>query len=163
MPLPARRTFRIAGVMGLSLAFAYGWGTPLPFIAPLFALFLTAGPAPPMGAKSLLGLLVVVSLTLGLGLVLAPILRLYPVSGVMMIAAGLFASTYLGVGMGKGLVSTLLSMGLTMIPAAGLMGHALARSVVEALLIGITVAMACQWLVYPLFPEEAVAPKPAPP
>ena len=124
--------------MGASLAFAYGWGTPLPFIAPLFALYLTAGPAPPMGAKSLLGLLVVIALTLGLGLVLAPILRLYPVSGVMLIAAGLFASTYLGVGKGKGAVSTLLTMGLTMIPAAGLMGHVLARSVVEALLIGIT-------------------------
>ena len=159
MPLAARRTFRLAAVMGLSLAFAYGWGTALPFLAPLFALYLTAGPAPPMGARSLVGLLGVVVLTLGLGLVLAPVLRLYPASGVMMIAAGLFASTLLGVGKGKGLVSTLLSIGLTMIPAAALMGHALARSVVEALLIGITVAIACQWIVYPMFPEEAVAPK----
>lgn len=163
IPLAARRTFRLAAVMGLSLALAYGLATPLPFLAPLFALYLTAAPAPPMGAKSLLGLLAVVCATLGIGLVLAPMLRLYPVSGVLTIAAGLFASTWLGVGKGKGLVSTLLSVGLTMIPAAGLMGHAIARSVVEALLVGISIAIACQWVAYPFVPEDAVAPKRSPP
>jgi hypothetical protein len=160
MPLAARRTFRIAAVMGLSLALAYGFGMPLPFLAPLFAIFLTATPAPPMGPKSLLGLLVVVSITLGIGLVLAPMLRYYPWTGVMLIAAGLFVSTYLGVGMGKGLVSTLLTIGLTMIPAAALVEHALARSVVQALLIGIAIAIACQWIVYSFVPEDRiVAPR----
>lgn len=140
--------------MGLSLAVAYGFAIPLPYLAPLFALFLTATPAPPMGPKSLLGLLLVVTLTLGVGLVLMPILRNYPSTGVMVVAVGLFASTYLGVGKGKGLVSTLLTIGLTMIPAAGLVAHALAQSVVQALLIGITLAIACQWVVYPFLPEH---------
>ena len=162
MPLAARRTFRLAGVMALSLGVAYGWATPLPFLAPLFALYLTASPAPPMRAKALFGLLLVVALTLGLGLVLSPILRLYPLSGVIMIAAGLFASTYLGVGKGQGLVATLLAIGLTMIPAAGLMGHVIARSVLDALLIGIAVAIACQWIVYPVFPEDAMVAKAKP-
>ena len=145
--------------MALSLVLAYGFATPLPFLAPLFAMVLTSAPAPPMGAKGLLGLMLVVAITLGIGLVLTPILQLYPVTGVLLIATGLFVSTYLGVGMGKGAVSTLLAIGLTMIPAAGLMGFALAKSVIEALLIGIGLAVACQWIVYPLFPEDAVAAK----
>jgi hypothetical protein len=161
MPLAARRTFRIAAVMGLSLALAYGFGMPLPFLAPLFAILLTATPAAPMGPKSLLGLLVVVSITLGTGLVLAPVLRYYPWSGVMLIAVGLFVSTYLGVGMGKGLVSTLLTIGLTMIPAAALVEHALARSVVQAMLIGIAMAIACQSIVYPFVPEDRIVAPPA--
>ncbi|UHQ19542.1 DUF2955 domain-containing protein [Lysobacter sp. KIS68-7] len=161
MPLAARRTFRLAAVMALSLALAYGFAMPLPFLAPLFAIFLTSTPAPPMGPKSLLGLLLVVTITLGTGLVLTPILRNYPWTGVMLVATGLFVSTYLSVGMGQGLVSTLLTIGLTMIPAAALVEHAVARSVVQALLIGIAMAIACQWVVYPFVPEDARAAAPA--
>ncbi|MGY3265762.1 DUF2955 domain-containing protein [Lysobacter sp. HA35] len=161
MPLGARRTFRFAAVMALSLAIAYGIATPFPFLAPLFAIFLTAKPAPPMGPKTLFKLLLVVFVTLGTGLVLAPVLRYYPLTGVLLVAVGVFASTYMGVGLGKGLVSTLFTVGLTMIPAAALIEHAVALSVVQALMIGIAVAIACQWLVYPFFPEDAaIAPPP---
>jgi hypothetical protein len=55
MPLQSRRVFRLALTMTLSLAWAYGAGLPLPFLAPLFALLLTAKPSPPMGPKGLLG------------------------------------------------------------------------------------------------------------
>ncbi|HEY5851064.1 MAG TPA: DUF2955 domain-containing protein [Lysobacter sp.] len=161
----ARRTFRLASVVALSVALAYGLAMPLPFMAPLFAVLLTATPAPPPGPKGLLTLLVLVSVTLGIGLMLNPLLRNYPVSAVMMIAAGLYVSTYLSVGKGKGLVGTLLAVGLTMIPAAGLMDYALASAVVNSLLVGIAVAVGCQWLVQPLFPEPppaAAAAKPPP-
>jgi len=160
MPLPARRTFRLGAIAALSLALAYGFATPLPFLAPLFAVALTATPAPPMRLKALAGLLLVVGITLGTGLVLTPVLRYYPWSGVMMIAAGVFVSTYMSVGLGKGAVATLLTIGLTMIPAAGLVEHALARSVVEALMIGIGLAIVCQWIVYPFFPEDPAPPRP---
>ncbi|WP_310063571.1 DUF2955 domain-containing protein [Lysobacter niastensis] len=165
MPLGARRTFRFGAVVALSLVLAYGLATPMPFLAPIFAVLLTAAPAPPMGPKQLLGLLVVVTITLGIGLVLMPLLRTYPISAVMMIAAGLFASTYLGVGKGKAMVGTLLTIGLTMIPAAGLLEITLARTVVKGLLIGIGMVVVCQWIVYPLFPEDPVrvAPPKAPP
>ncbi len=160
----ARRTFRLASVVALSVALAYGLAMPLPFMAPLFAVLLTATPAPPPGPKGLLKLLVLVAVTLGIGLVLNPLLLNYPITAVLIIAAGLYLSTYLSVGKGKGLVGTLLAVGLTMIPAAGLMGYALASSVVNSLLIGIAVTVACQWLVQPLFPEPPPAgPKPLPP
>lgn len=162
MPLMARRTFRIAIVAALSLVVAYAWAIPFPFIAPIFALFLTATPAPPQGPKGLLKLLLVVGLTLGIGLVLSPILRHYPATGVLLVATGLFVSTFIGVGKGQGAVSTLLAVGLTMIPAAALIEYAVALTIVQALLVGIIVAIACQWIVYPFLPEDAGPPKKAP-
>ena len=165
MPLGARRTFRFGAVVALTLVLAYGLATPMPFLAPMFAVLLTAAPGPPMGPKQLLGLLLVVAITLGIGLVLTPVLRTYPITAVVMIAAGLFASTYLGVGKGKAMVGTFLTIGLTMIPAAGLLEITLARTVVKGLLIGIGMVVVCQWIVYPLFPEDPIsaAPPKAPP
>ncbi|AXK73643.1 DUF2955 domain-containing protein [Lysobacter sp. TY2-98] len=163
MPLPARRTFRLGAVAAVALALAYGFALPLPFFAPLLALIMTATPSPPMRTKQLLGLLVVVTITLGVGLVMAPMLRYYPLTGVMLVAVGVFVSTYLGVGKGKAAVSTLLTIGLTMIPAAGLMAHTVAVSVVQALLIGLGVAIVAQWLVYPWFPEDPIGARAAKP
>ena len=80
MPLGARRTFRLASVVALSLALAYGLDMPLPFFAPLFGFLLTTAPAPPMGLKALLSLCRVVIVTLGVGLMLTPLLGKYPVS-----------------------------------------------------------------------------------
>jgi hypothetical protein len=156
MPIGARRTFRLSSVVALALAFAYGLGMPLPFLAPLFAALLTATPAPPMKLKGLLGLILVVIITLGVGLLLIPALRNYPLSAVLMIATGLYLSTLVTVGLGKGLIGTLLTIGFTLIPAAGLVDYSLAVTVMKALLFGVGLAVICQWIVYPLYPEEPV-------
>lgn len=162
MPLAARRTFRFALVVALTLAVAYGLGTPLPFLAPLFAVLLTTAPTPPVGVKGMFVLILVVTLTLGIGLVLAPMLRQYPLTALLVIAVSLYLSTLLNVGLGKGLVSTLLIMGSTLIPAAGLVSQALAASVIQALLVGIFLAIISQWIIYPFFPEDSVKQGPAP-
>jgi len=154
LPIGARRTFRLASVVALSLAIAYGVGLPFPFFAPVFALLLTATPARPMGPKGLFGLAIVVVITLGIGLVLTPLLRNYPFSAVMIIAAGLYASTVIAVGLRKGLVGLFLTMGFTLIPAAGLVEQALAATLIQALVLGIGFAIVCQWIVYPFFPED---------
>jgi len=139
--------------MALSLAAAYGFRAPLPYIAPIFALLLTAAPKPPMDPKGLLGLVTVVLVTLGIGLLVTPMLRNYPVSGVLMVTAGLYFSTYLSVNRGKGPVGTLLAIGFTLIPAAGIAEFALALGVIQSLVSAIVIAIACQWLTYPWFPE----------
>jgi len=154
MPIGARRTFRLGSVVALSLAFAYGLGMPLPFFAPLFGLLLTAAPAPPMRLKGLLGLLLVVTITLGVGLVLTPLLGKYPVPALLIIAAGVYLSTYVSVGLRKGLIGALLTMGFTLIPAAGLVDYSVAVTVIDALLVGIGLAIVSQWIVYPFFPED---------
>jgi hypothetical protein len=166
MPLPvdARRVFRLSLTMALALAVAYGMDAPLPYLAPVIALLLGAAPAAPPGPKGLLGLVVVVLATLGVGLLLIPLLRLYPVTALLISAAGVYFSAYLSVGRGKALVGTLLGVGFTMIPAAGTVEFALALLVIQALVCAVAVAIVCLWIVYPWFPEVSPArppPRPA--
>jgi hypothetical protein len=165
MPIAARRVFRLSLTMALALAGAYGLALPLPFLAPLFALVLTAAPAPPPGPKGLLGLILLVLITLGVGVLLIPILLNYALTGILLVAIGLYFSTYLTVHRGKALIGTFLTIGFTLISAAGTLDFGLAVTVIKALVLGIVVAVICQWVVYPWFPEDratARAPKAVP-
>ena len=45
-------------------------------------------------------------------------------------------------------------MGFTLVSAAGVASQALGELVVASLLAGMTIAVVCLWLVYPLFPED---------
>ena len=154
MPVAARRVFRLGLTLALALACGYGLQLPLPYLAPLFALLLTAAPAPPMGVKGLVGLVLVVVITLGVGLLLIPVLVHYPMSGVLIVALGLYLSAYVTINLGKALVGTLLTVGVTLISAAGTLNYLLALTVIQSLVLGIGVAIFCQWVVYPWFPED---------
>jgi hypothetical protein len=158
--LATRRVFRLGMVVAVALAIAYGTGMPLPFLAPLFALLLTARPGPPIAAKGLLALLVVVAVTLSVGVILGPLLSYYPATAILIVVLGVYLSSYLTIVRAKALFGTLLIMGFTMISAAGTVDQGLAVMVIQALMLGIAVAIAAQWLVYPLFPEDETA-KPA--
>lgn len=148
--------------MALSLVCAYAMAFPLPFLAPVFALVLAVKPAPPMGWKSLLGLLLLVLLTLGAGLLLIPMLIEYGMCGLLLVAVGLYFSAYVTVNMGKALVGTFLTVGFTLISAAGTLSFALATTVIQSLVLGITLAVVCHRLIYRLFPEDQPTPKPPP-
>ena len=161
--IQARRIFRLSTVPALALAVAYALQIPLPFIAPLFAFMFAAMPGPPMGTKSLFGLLVVVLISLGLGLLLIPLLFHYQFTAILLVAVGLYFSSYLTVNMGKALFGTLLTTGFTLISAAGTVSFSLAIMVIQGLALGIVVAVVCQWIIYPWFPEDPApaAKKPA--
>jgi hypothetical protein len=155
MHIQARRIFRLSLTTALALAGGYALQMPLPFLAPLFALMLTATPGPPMGLKGLLGLILVVLITLGIGLLLIPLLLEYPLSAVLIVALGLYFSFYLTVHQGKALVGALLTVGFTLISAAGTVSFTLATTVIQALVLGIGLAIVCHWAVYPWLPEDA--------
>jgi len=162
MDIGSRRVFRLSLTVAVTLAAAYGLALDMPFIAPLFAFMLSAAPKPPMGLKSLIGLTLVLSLTLGVGLILIPILTHYPLTGLMLVLLGLFFSNYLTLNLGKGPVGALLTIGVALISSAGLMGYQVATSLINALTIGIILAVMCQWVVYPFFPEDSLPPAPPP-
>lgn len=163
MHIQARRIFRLSLTTALALAAAYALAVPLPFLAPLFAIMLVAKPSPPPGLKGLVGLVLLVLLTLGVGLLLIPMLQHYPVAAVLIVALGLYFSSYLTVNLGKGLVGALLTVGFTLISAAGMVDYALATTVIQALVLGLVISIVCSWVVYPWFPEDAAGEqKPAP-
>ena len=162
MHIQARRIFRLSATVALALAAAYALKVPLPFIAPLFALMLTAPPKPPAGLKGLFVLVIVVVLSLGVGLLLIPLLLKYSFVALLLVTLGLYLSFYLTVHRGKALLGTFLTMGFTLISAAGTVDFALATTLIQSLVVGITIAVVCQWLVYPWFPEDPAPGQQAP-
>ncbi len=165
LPLSARRAFRLSLTVALSLVIAYAMRLPLPFIAPLFGVLLSLKPAPPINLKNLLKLILVVAITLSSGVVLTPLLTYYSGLGILLVAIGIYFSIYLTQAReNAALIGTLLTLGITLISAAGTLSSALSMAVIQAIMIGIAIATLCQWMVYPLFPEpddEASQPPPA--
>ncbi len=163
MDLRARRVFRLSLATALSLAAAHALGFTFAFVAPLFAFLLAFRPAPPMGGKALLALLLVVALTTGAGLLLVPMLMHYPLTAVLVIALGLYLSFLLTVHLQQPLLGLFLAMGFALISAAGLANFALGQQLIASLLSGIAIAVVCVWIVYPLFPEDPAPPGTPPP
>ena len=154
IPVAARRVLRLSFSVALALAGAYGLGVPLPYLAPILAIVLTAPGKPPVGLKGLVGIVLLVWITCGTGLLMITVLTNYPVSGFMIVAVGVFMSNYLSVNKGKGAVGTFMIVGLTLITAAGMASFTAALLVVKALVKGVGLAVLSHGIAYSLFPED---------
>lgn len=127
---------------------------PLPYLAPIFALMLTLQPKPPLGLKHTVAVLVLITLITGSGLLITPMLVHYPATGLMVVFLGLIVANHLTVNMAKGAVGALLTMGLTLVTAAGTMSFEVAQMVILALALSIAIAIGCQHIAYLFFPED---------
>lgn len=154
MHIQARRIFRLSLTPAVALVIAYAIPVPLPFLAPLFAFFLTAMPGPPLSTKKLLGLIILVMVTLGVGIILVPLLIHFQLTALLLVLTGLYLSSYLTVNLSKNLPGTFLAMGVTMISAAGTVSFSLSTTIIQALVFGITIATVCHSFVYLFFPED---------
>jgi len=160
-----QRALRLATGTALCLAASFGLGLPLPFLGPVLCLMLLAMLNRALPFKTSLALALVAALTTGVGLLLIPILRYYPVSGVLLIGVCLFLAFRFGLSGGNNLVVTFLVIGLTMISSAGVAEFDLAAMVIAALVKGLLLAVTVVAISHWLFPEPANAPTPlrAPP
>jgi len=166
MDILSRRVFRLSLTTALSLAVAYALGLVFAFMAPMFGFLLTFQPSPPMKPKALLGLVIIIAITTGIGLLLVPLFMHYPIVAVMVVAAGLYLSFHLILVLRQGVLGLFVAMGFTLIAAAALYDFRLGEQLVITLISSVLIAAACQWLVYPWFPEDppkASAPPPASP
>lgn len=162
--LRRRRALRLAWGTALCLVASFGLGLPVPILAPVFAVLLLAMRAQPLPLRAAPMLAALVLLSCGSGLLLIPLLRHAPFSGVLLVGAGLFLVFRYALRGGNGLLANLLVIGLTMIAAAGTSDFTLALSVVEAMAKGMLLATLSTAVAHALFPEpsEVVAP-PSPP
>ncbi|WP_339450122.1 DUF2955 domain-containing protein [Pseudomonas sp. EA_5y_Pfl2_R50] len=161
--VPAQRALRLAFGTALCTAASYGFALPLPFISPVLAVLLLASLPGPLPLKGALALALVAALTTSIGLLLVPLLRYYPVSGVLLIGLGLFLVFRFGLRGGNPLIMMFLVIGMTMISAAGFAEFDLAMAVIGALVKGLLLAVAVLGLSHALFPERRdspAAPKP---
>jgi len=160
----AQRALRLATGTALSLAASFGLALPIPFFAPVLAVLLLATLNRPLPFKAGLVLALAALLTTAIGLLLIPILRYYPVSGVLLIGVCLFLAFRYGLRGGNNLIMTFLVIGLTMISSAGVADFELGALVIGALVKGLVLAVGVLALSHWLFPEPANAPAPpAPP
>lgn len=157
-----QRALRLACGTALSLAASFGLALPLPFIAPMLAVFVLAAMNQPLPFKVAISLLLALTLAAGSGLLLTPFLIYAPLSGVLMIALGLFLCFRYGQRGGNPLLVTFMVIGLTMISAAGSASFSLGILVIEALIKGLLVALVMIFISHLLFPEPTSA-APAPP
>ncbi|MDH1575368.1 MULTISPECIES: DUF2955 domain-containing protein [Pseudomonas] len=166
MPIELRRlrALRLALGVALCLVASFGLGLPVPILAPVFAVLLLAMRSEPLPIKAAPMLAILVLLSCGSGLLLIPILRHAPVSGVLLVGVGVFLVLRYALKGGNGLLANLLVVGLTMIAAAGTSDFTLALMVVEAMAKGMLLAVLGTALAHVLVPEPANAPaQPAPP
>ncbi|WP_129239964.1 DUF2955 domain-containing protein [Achromobacter veterisilvae] len=159
-----QRALRLGVGTALCLAIGFGLDLPIPMVAPVLGVFLLASMNRPLPLKSGLALVLLVVFATATGLLLSPLLRYYPLAGVLLIGLCLFLAFRAGLRGGNSLASLFLVIGLTIISAAGTVDFRLAAMAVEALAKGLLVAVAvlgcCHWL----FPEpaDALAPPAAP-
>lgn len=156
-----QRALRLATGTALCLAASFGLALPIPFLAPVLALVLLASVNRPLPFKAGLVLALAALLTTGVGLLLIPVLRYYPVSGVLLVGVCLFLVFGYGLRGGNNLIVTFLVIGLTMIPAAGVADFDLAATVIGALVKGLLLVVLIVAVSHWLFPDPPNAPSPA--
>jgi hypothetical protein len=150
---------RFTTAVSLALAISYALAVPLPYLAPLFAVFVSASPGPPPGPKQLLILLLVMILSLGMGLLLVPLLRYYPVTAILVVAVCLYLANYLSLILGKRIPGMFLIVGFTFISITGNIYGALATTIIVALALALVIAVLSLWVAFTVFSD----PLPAPP
>ncbi len=156
----AQRALRLATGTALCLVASFGLALPIPFLAPVLALVLLASVNRPLPLKAGLALTLAALLTTGVGLLLIPVLRYYPVSGVLLVGVSLFLVFRYGLRGGNNLIVTFLVIGLTMIPAAGVADFDLAATVIGALVKGLLWVVLIVAVSHWLFPDPTNAPSP---
>jgi hypothetical protein len=158
--LRSQRALRLASGTALCLTSSFGLDVPIPMIAPVLCAFLLAMRNQPLSLKAGVGLALVAMLTTSSGLLLTPLLRYYPFSGVLLVGLCLFLTFRRGLRGGNNLVTLFLAVGLTMISAAGTVSFALAVVVIGALVKALLLAVLMHTVSHWIFPEPAVAPAP---
>ena len=158
----AQRALRLGFGTALCLSASYGLALPIPFLAPMLAMMMLAAMNRPLPFKASLGLILILMLTTGSGLLLIPLLRYYPFSGVLLVGLCLFMAFGYGLRGGNPLVATFLVVGLTLISSAGTAEFGLALEVIVALVKGLFLAVTTLTISHFLFPEPASAPPPKP-
>ncbi|MFU2326130.1 DUF2955 domain-containing protein [Pseudomonas sp. NFX98] len=155
-----QRALRLATGTAICLAVSFGLALPIPFLAPVLCALLLVSANRPLPFKAAVILALAAMLTTGTGLLLIPLLRYYPNSGVMLIGVGLFLVFRFGLRGGSNLIVTFLVIGLTMISSAGVADFGLAVMVIKAMVAGLILAVVVGMFSHWLFPEPANAPPP---
>jgi Protein of unknown function (DUF2955) len=148
---------RLGVGVGLSVLIAYGLGVQAPFVVCMLTVFLLCKPGPPIPFAKGAVMAIVIAVLLVAGVLMVPLLEHYPVTGVLLTGALLYAVFFAGVRSANPL-TILLVIALTFIPVAGVADQALAIGLAKAMGVGLGIGVLVGGISHALFPD---APRPA--
>ena len=121
MAPPDKATLRLTMGLGMAVLVAYGAALPLPFAVCVMAVIVLSKSGPPMPLVRGCVTALVLAVLLTAGVLMVPVLENYPLTGLLLTAAILFAVFYLGMRSGSP-VTMVLVMAFALIPVAGRSG-----------------------------------------
>ena len=154
-----KAALRLTVGLGLAAFIAYGFALAVPYVVCVMAVLVLCKPGPPL---PLIKAVVVALMFAGLvaaGVLMVPLLEHYAVAGVLLTAVLLFALFFVGQ-LRKQPLTTVLVLGFTLIPIAGVSEQALVSVLSVALAVGVLVGAlvsAASNAVFPDPPRQAAA------
>lgn len=152
-----KAVLRLAIGLGLSVLIAYGLALPVPFVVCVMAVLLLCKPGPPIPFLKGVVMAVVIAALLVAGVLMVPVLENYPVTGVLLTGALLYAVFFAGARSANPL-TIFLVIACTFIPVAGVADQALTTELGVAVGVGIGTGVLVSLFSHAFFPD---APAPA--
>ena len=152
-----KAALRLTVGLGLAAFIAYGFALAVPYVVCVMAVLVLCKPGPPL---PLIKAVVVALMFAGLvaaGVLMVPLLEHYAVAGVLLTAVLLFALFFVGQ-LRKQPLTTVLVLGFTLIPIAGVSEQALVSVLSVALAVGVLVGALVSAVSNAVFPDP---PRPA--
>jgi hypothetical protein len=157
----SRRVLRL--VMGAMLAalLGFGAGWPFAYLPLLLTISLLVPSVPPPGLRQTLLLVVIMLLTSGFGLLLGPVLTYVPLAGVLAMLLAIAAATIVAAKPGRTIIGTLIILGGTVVAVIARQSSAAAVIIVQALVVGMIIAVVIAQIAHAALPDTAAPEPPA--
>lgn len=152
-----KAVLRLGVGLGLSVLIAYGLALQLPFVVCVLAVLLLCKPGPPIPFAKGAVMAMVVAALLVAGVLMVPLLENYPVTGVVLTGAVLYAVFFAGARSASPL-TIFLVIAFTFIPVAGVADQALTTVLSVAVGVGLGTGVLVSGVSHVFFPD---APGPA--
>ena len=157
-----KAVLRLAIGLGIAVLVSYGLSMTASFVVCLLAILILCKPGPPIPFLKGMVLAFVVLGLLGAGLLMVPLLEHYKLTGVLLIAALLYLTYFVGARRASPM-TVILVIAFTAIPVVGVADQGLAGKLAKAMAAGLAVGILVNGFWHALFPEESRtsgAPKP---
>jgi hypothetical protein len=147
-----KAVLRLAIGLGLSVLIAYGLALPAPFVVCVLAVLVLCKPGPPIPFLKGAVMAAVIAALLVAGVLMVPLLENYPVTGVALTGAVLYAVFFAGARSANPL-TIFLVIALTVIPVAGVADQALGMGFSVAVGIGLGTGVLVSGVSHAFFPD----------
>jgi Protein of unknown function (DUF2955) len=151
-----KAALRLAIGLGLAAFIAYGLALSVPYVVCVMAVLVLCKPGPPLPLLKAVVVALMLAALVAAGVLMVPLLEHYAVAGVLLTAVLLFALFFVGQ-LHKQPLTTVLVLGFTLIPIAGVSEQALVSLLSVALGVGVLVGAVVSAASNAVFPDPPLS------